>query len=382
MINRSDLEQSEDNNLATYASRCSSSRGRVFSEEEHPYRTAYMRDRDRIIHCAAFRRLEYKTQVFVYNEGDYYRTRLTHTLEVAQISRAIARALSLNEDLCEASALCHDIGHPPFGHAGERALNEIMQDDGGFEHNLHALKIVDKIEHHYLEFRGLNLSWETREAIAKHAKNHDHPSLKEFKADPNASLEAQVSDLADSIAYSTHDLDDGLASGLIDESSIDDVALWKKAASFTKRTEGSAHSLSRYQVMRRIIDAQVGDTIRQTENNLRRFSIQTADQVRALREKVVDLSADLKRERKELSAFLRENVYNHRRIIRMEEKALAVVERLFNAYERRPELMPQNVYKQIDNVGKRRLVCDYIAGMTDRFAMEEYKKLFDPMYRV
>ncbi len=382
MRNRLDAEKLEERELASYAMKSRQSRGRIHSEEEHPYRTVYMRDRDRVIHSSAFRRLEYKTQVFVYHEGDYYRTRLTHTLEVSQISRSNARALRLNEDLCEAIALSHDLGHPPFGHSGERALNELMEGSGGFEHNLHALRVVEHIEHRYPNFRGLNLTWETREAMASHSKIKDDPILEEFKGFPNPSVEAQMVDLADSIAYNSHDLDDGLTSGLIDESRLNEVALWRKARSFVESKGPMSPNITKYQVIRRIIDAQVGDMIRQTENNIRRFSVETADQVRALEERVVDFSADLRRERIELIEFLRERMYRHHRIIRMEEKAYSVIMKLFEAYERTPELLPENVYKQLDNVDKKRLICDYIAGMTDRFALEEHKKLFDPMSRV
>lgn len=382
MRNRLELEKIEDRDLASYAMRGSSSRGRAHHEEEHPYRTVYQRDRDRIVHCSAFRRLEYKTQVFVYHEGDYYRTRLTHTLEVAQISRSIARALRLNEDLCEAIALSHDLGHPPFGHAGERALDDLMKEDGGFEHNLHSLRLVEHIEHRYPDFRGLNLSWEVREAIAKHAKDPGDPTLQEFRAFPNPSIEAQVVDLADSIAYNSHDLDDGLMSGLITEDQLGSVALWRRAGSFIETQKKLSPNILKYQIIRRIINAHVGDMIRQTENNIKRLMIETADQARAQSERAVDFSVDLRRERKELKDFLWENMYRHHRVIRMEEKAYNVIMRLYEAYDRRPELMPIHVHKQLENIEKRRLICDYIAGMTDRFALEEHQKLFDPTSRV
>ncbi len=382
MKNRQEAERLEERELSSVASISSKTRGRVHREDEHPYRTVYTRDRDRIIHCSAFRRLEYKTQVFLYNEGDYYRTRLTHTLEVAQIARSIARALWLNEDLTEAIALSHDMGHPPFGHSGEQALDELMSGSGGFEHNHHTLRIVDHIERRYPDFRGLNLSWETREAIAKHSGKQDDPLLEEFAAFSHPSLEAQIVDMADSIAYSSHDLDDGLTSGVIKEEDLENIALWRKATYLIKKKVSITRNVAIYQVIRRIIDSQVGDMIRQTENNLKRFSVDSADQVRAAPQRLADFSVDLRREQKELKDFLREKMYRHHRVIRMEEKAGGVIRDLFKAYKRRPGMMPANVYSQIDNVEKDRLICDYIAGMTDRFALEEHNKLFDSLSRV
>jgi len=380
--NRQEAERLEERELSSVASITSKTRGRVHREEEHPYRTVYMRDRDRIIHSSAFRRLEYKTQVFLYNEGDYYRTRLTHTLEVAQIGRSIARALWLNEDLAEAIALSHDMGHPPFGHSGEQALDELMDGSGGFEHNHHTLRIVDHIERRYPDFRGLNLSWETREAIAKHSGKRDDPLLEEFSSFPHPSLEAQVVDMADSIAYTSHDLDDGLTAGVIKEDDLEDIALWRKATYLIKKKVSITRNVAIYQVIRRIIDSQVGDIIRQTENNLKRFSVDSSDQVRAAPQRLADFSVDLRREQKELKDFLREKMYRHFRLIRMEEKARRVIRELFKTYMQKPEMMPANVYNQIDNMDKDRLVCDYIAGMTDRFALEEHDKLFNSLSRV
>lgn len=382
MRNRQEAEKLEEESLAAYASKSNSTRGRVNREEEHPYRTAYMRDRDRIVHSSAFRRLEYKTQVFVYHEGDYYRTRLTHTLEVSQISRSNARALRLNEDLCEAIALSHDLGHPPFGHSGEKALNELMVDAGGFEHNLHSLRMVEHIEHKYPNFRGLNLTWETREAIAKHSKSQNDPMLDEFKVFESPSLEAQIVDLTDSVAYISHDLDDGLTAGLITEDQLSEIAMWKKALKFTQSAHQIPPGIAKYQVIGRIIDAQVGDLIRQTENNIKRFSVETPDNVRSHDEYLADFSVDLRRERTELKKFLKEKMYQHPRVIRMESKAFNVIKRLFEAYDETPGLLPVNVQKQLENEDKKRLICDYIAGMTDRFALEEHKKLFDPMSSV
>lgn len=382
MRDRAEAEKIEEEGLAPYASRSSTSRKRIHQEEEHPYRTIYQRDRDRVVHSTAFRRLEYKTQVFVYHEGDHYRTRLTHSLEVAQIARSMARALRLNEDLCEAIALSHDLGHPPFGHSGEKALDELMDGKGGFEHNLHALRIVDHIEHRYPQFRGLNLSWESREAIAKHSKRKEDPSLKEFDRFPNPSLEAQVADLADSIAYNSHDLDDGLTSSLLTVEKLCETSIFKRFYTQATSYDGMTPKLLNYHVIRRIINAQVGDAVRQTENNIKRFQIRDADEARATQEPIVDFSTDMRREHNELKKFLRENMYRHYRVIRMEEKAYNVVRDLFRAYDRRRELLPHHVQRQFDNEEKSRLICDYIAGMTDRYAMEEHRKLFDPMAKV
>jgi len=382
MRDRTEAERIEEENLAPYASRSSASRKRTHPEEEHPYRTIYMRDRDRIIHSSAFRRLEYKTQVFVYHEGDHYRTRLTHTIEVAQIARSMARALKINEDLCEAIALSHDLGHPPFGHSGEKALDELMQGRGGFEHNLHTLRIVDHIENRYPEFRGLNLSWETREAIAKHSKKPDDPSLAEFASFKHPSLEAQVVDLADSIAYNSHDLDDGLVSNLLTVDALTGTSLFKRFYVNASSRAGMTPKLANYQVIRRVINAQVGDAVRQTENNIRRFHIAQADDSRTAPQKIVDFSTDMRREHNELKAFLRKNMYRHYRVIRMEEKAYNVVNDLFKAYEKRKELLPPNVQKRFEDEEASRLICDYIAGMTDRYALEEHRKLFDPMTKV
>lgn len=382
MRDRLEGERGEEENLAPCASRSGMSRGRVHPEEEHPYRTIYMRDRDRIIHSQAFRRLEYKTQVFVYHEGDHYRTRLTHTLEVAQIARSMARALRLNEDLCEAIALSHDMGHPPFGHSGERALDELMKNDGGFEHNLHTLRIVDHIEHRYPGFRGVNLSWETREAIAKHSRRKDHPSVQEFMDTPSPSLEAQVVDLADAIAYNSHDLDDGLESGLLDVEELCGASLFKRFYTAASSIANMTRKLVNHHVIRKVINAQVGDAVRQTENNIRRFRIASPDDARAIPEKVADFSADMRREHNDLKSFLKKNMYQHYRVIRMEEKAYNVVSDLFRAYDKRKELLPTHVQRRFDDEDKRRLICDYIAGMTDRFAMDEHRKLFDPVAKV
>lgn len=373
---------SEEDRLAPYAAKSAKSRGRVHEEEEHPYRSRFMRDRDRIIHSAAFRRLEYKTQVFVYHEGDHYRTRLTHTIEVAQIARTIARALSLNEDLTEAIALSHDLGHPPFGHSGERVLKELMADYGGFEHNVQGLRVVDHIESRYPEFRGLNLTWETREAIAKHSKIPAHPTFEEFCEFNNPSLEAQVADLADSIAYNSHDLDDGLASELLKNSSLLKVSLWRRMFEPSTADRTLSDKLINYQVIRKIINEQVGNLIKQTEQNIESFKISSPDDARKSEKPVASFSIEMQKEHNELKQFLKENMYGAYRLVRMEVKAGKVIRELFKAYDDRPDILPPHVQAKFDSQDKHRLICDYIAGMTDKFALEEYEKLFDPGARV
>ncbi|MBI4664836.1 MAG: deoxyguanosinetriphosphate triphosphohydrolase [Nitrospinae bacterium] len=375
-------QESVEPGLAVYASKSAESRGRRHAEEEHPFRTRYMRDRDRVIHSSAFRRLEYKTQVFVYHEGDYYRTRLTHTIEVAQIARSMARALKLNEDLCEAIALSHDLGHPPFGHSGERALDTLMKHNGGFEHNAHALRIVDHIENRYPHFRGINLTWESREAIAKHSKRPANPEFEEFNGFKFPAMEAQLVDLADSIAYNSHDLDDGIASGLLIQESLDEVPLWRRFHEAAQRVPNMSPRLARHYVIRSIINAQVTDVLAATLNNVERMKISSPDDTRKAPAITVDFTPGMRSAHMELKKFLKERMYSHYRVIRMEEKAYNIVTGLFEKYHRRPEILPPQVSRHLDSEDKNRLICDYIAGMTDKHAMEEYQKLFDPMSKV
>ncbi len=380
MKTRAEAEKAEEDHLACYAQKSGRSRGRRHHEDQHAYRTDFMRDRDRIIHSSAFRRLEYKTQVFVYHEGDHYRTRLTHTMEVAQIARTIARALGLNEDLCEAIALSHDLGHPPFGHSGQHTLNRLMGDNGQFEHNAHSLRIVDHIEHAYTGFRGLNLTWEVREAIAKHSKNSGADEVVEFSKLPQASMEAQVADIADSIAYNSHDLDDGITSGLMTIASMDEVALWRRF--YSPASESSTPKLAKSLAIRKIINAQVGDVIDETEKAVTAYQISDPDKARANLLPVVRFSDSMKKDQAELKRFLHKNMYTSYKVILMEEKVCKVIEDLFATYERRPQLLPPHVYAKTGSEGKYRMICDYIAGMTDRYAFEEHRRLFDPSTRV
>jgi dGTPase len=359
------------------------SRGRRYQEEEHPYRSHFQRDRDRVIHCSAFRRLEYKTQVFVYHEGDYYRTRLTHSLEVSQISRSIARALHINEDLSEAIAIAHDLGHSPFGHSGEKVLNELMEPFGGFEHNQQSLRIVDHIEKRYPRFRGLNLTYEVREGIAKHITDYDNPSYAEFGKENQPTLEAQVVDFSDGIAYNSHDLDDGITSGLINIKDIRDVLIWKKIYDdIFPKIENESPNIVKNQMVRAIINRQVSDLIETSSENIEEKKIKSIQDVRNCHDKIVAFSPQMSEWDKELKAFLREHMYRHQRVVRMEEKAGRIIRELFKAFTGNPKLLPPNVFKEIGSESKERLICDYIAGMTDRFALEEHNKLFNPYERV
>jgi dGTPase len=360
------------------------SRGRKHPEPEHAYRSPYQRDRDRVIHSAAFRRLEYKTQVFVNHEGDYYRTRLTHTIEVAQIARTIAFALGLNIDLTEAVALAHDLGHTAFGHSGEDALNELMAKQGGFNHNLQGLRVVDLLEERYPEFPGLNLSWEVREGIVKHSTKFDRASvLKEFCPGEQPTLETQIVDIADEIAYDNHDLDDGLTSGLLREEDLEELTLWRTLMQRITARYGSLDAQRRkYLVIRSLIDMQVTDLIEHSQENIRRRAPRTFMDIKRTKEKLVSFSPRMRQLRTPLRALLMSKLYHHYRVARMSNKARHFIKDLFNVYVDKPEGLPPHIHKRIPIDGVRRAVCDYIAGMTDRYALDEYKKLFDPYEKV
>lgn len=386
MPHKTSFAEAEAARLAPYAAKSAFTKGRRFPEQEHPFRTPFQRDRDRIIHSNAFRRLEYKTQVFVYHEGDHYRTRLTHTIEVAQISRTIARALGLNEDLSEAIALAHDLGHPPFGHSGETVLNELMAEHGGFEHNAHSLRIVDELEKRYPGFSGLNLTWEVREGIAKHSSEHDRPGVtSEFESDKSACLEAQIVDLADEIAYNNHDIDDGLSSEMIYPDSLKGIDLWQDNYEDVKaRFQDSDLKVLKYQTIIKVINAQVTDLVETILSTIEAEGIRSTEDVRERKKPVARFSAEMEKKNKQLKRFLRENLYKHHRVIRMADKAERIIKELFKAYLRAPKLLPPHVSSLIDKSGreKHRVICDYIAGMTDRFALDEFKKLFDPYEKV
>ena len=384
MLTRKQIEDREEQILASYACKSKHSKGRVYTEKEHPYRTCYQRDRDRIIHSNAFRRLEYKTQVFVNHEGDYYRTRLTHTLEVAQIAKTIARTLRLNEDLAEAIALAHDLGHTPFGHSGEDALREIMKKHGGFDHNLQGLRVVDLLEARYPSFKGLNLSWEVREGIIKHSTSYDSPSrLKEFNPSLSPTLEVQVVDVADEIAYDNHDLDDGLTSRLIKESELSKIEMWKQAQKkVSKQFSNLTDEVRKFQTIKQLINMQVTDFIKESEKRIHKFKISTVEDVRKAKQKIITSSQEIRNKRKPLRKFLFTKLYSHYRVVRMSDKARRFLEELFEVYLAKPEQLPPNTYSRLKKENVYRVICDYIAGMTDRYAQDEYKKFFEPYERV
>jgi len=366
MISREILEEREDRDLAPYAMRARRSLGRLHAEPEHAYRTAYQRDRDRIIHSSAFRRLEYKTQVFVNTAGDYYRTRLTHTMEVAQIARTIARALRLNEDLTETVALAHDLGHGPFGHTGEEALRELMRDHGGFEHNGHALRLVETLERKYPGFPGLNLTHEVRHSLLKHRKEELY-------------LEAQVVDASDRIAYNTHDIDDGLTSGLLREEALAEVAIWREASeSVTARFPDLDAATRRYHAIRALIDLAVTDLLDASSARLERHDPKDPEGARGIGERLVAPSRSMEQRQAELARFLHRHFYNHFRVRRMRVKAQRFVREMFGALAGDPGLLPPAWQERVRTDGAHRAVCDYLAGMTDREALSEYRRLFSP----
>ena len=365
--------------LAPYAVSEGNSRGRAHAEPSPGIRSEFQRDRDRIVHCTAFRRLEYKTQVFVNHEGDLFRTRLTHSIEVAQITRTIARVLALNEDLAEAIALAHDLGHTPFGHAGQDALNACMKEHGGFEHNLQSLRTVDLLEEHYAAFDGLNLTYETREGILKHCSQANAAQLGElgrrFIEGTQPSLEAQLANLADEIAYNNHDVDDGLRSGLISLADLDSVGIFA-----TRRREveaqwpGLAGRKLIHETIRRMINAMALDLIDKTRSNIAAAGIVTlADVHRAPR--LVAYSDALLPQLRELKAFLRDKLYLHYQVLRMTDKARRIVRDLFDAFMSDVRLLPPQ-YQLRARADQPRAIADYIAGMTDRYAIKEHRRLF------
>lgn len=374
--------QGRDTNLAGWAVRNRQTRGRVHAEPDHPYRGPFQRDRDRIIHCRAFRRLMHKTQVFVAGEGDHFRTRLTHTMEVAQIARTAAACLRLNQDLTEAICLGHDLGHPPFGHAGQTALNRCMADHGGFEHNLQALRIVDTLEHRYPGFPGLNLCWETREGLLKRCSRRQARALGElgerFIRRRQPSLEAQLANVADEIAYNHHDLDDGLRSGLLDPGELMEVRLFREshdeaARGFPQADGGSLVS----EAIRGMINRVVSDLIETTSAGLNQAMPGDADAVRGWPGPLVGLSGPVDERHRELARFLNDRLYHHPRMQREYTRGGAVVDALFNHYMSYPDQMPGRHSRGRERGGgaRARAVADYIAGMTDRYADRRYRTL-------
>jgi dGTPase len=375
---RQQLEALEDQSLAPYGMRSRNSKGRKYPDDEPDYRTAFQRDRDRIIHTTAFRRLEYKTQVFINHEGDYYRTRLTHTIEVAQIGRTIARALGANEDLVETICLAHDLGHPPFGHAGEAALARLMRDYDGFDHNRQSYRIVTLLEHRYPEFPGLNLTWEVLEGMVKHETEYDRSDAADFNPELRGHLEAQITNAADELAYTAHDLDDGLRSGMITPEMLSGITLWEIAAESIEWRGPDLNDLDRHRLIRRLIGLMVTDNIQATDLRLRESGVRNAEDVQKLPYNVVGFSEDMHRYNRELKDFLFANMYRQYRVVRMAVKAERLITDLFGAYQSEPTILPQHVQAVIEERGLERTICDYIAGMTDRFAIEEHQKLFEP----
>ena len=378
MRTREEYLEAERRVLAPYAVKAGESRGRRFPEEEHHLRSPFERDRDRVIHSSAFRKLEYKTQVFVNHEGDYYRTRLTHTLEATQITRSLARFLHLNEDLAEAIALVHDVGHPPFGHAGEQALQERMQARGGFEHNLQALRVVDLLEARYDKFPGLNLTWEVREGIAKHSKSFrsSQPAaeLAEFLEAPWPSLEAQLADICDEIAYNAHDLDDGLTAGMITLEQLEDLPLWRKLTASIQKDLITA-SQAKYLGVRAMINELVQDVARMIEARITEWGLDSPEAVRRAPSRIATLSPVMVTMNQQLRGFLSENVYSNYRTYRMSIKAQRVLDALFASYEQFPRQLPPHALREGSGA---RNICDYLAGLTDREALEEHRRLFEP----
>jgi len=368
-----------DGGLAPYAVHVAATRGRRHAEPAAATRTEFQRDRDRIVHSTAFRRLEYKTQVFVNHEGDLFRTRLTHSLEVAQIARALARSLAVNEDLVEAIALAHDLGHTPFGHAGQDALNDCMRPYGGFEHNLQSLRVVDELEERYAAFDGLNLCFETREGILKHCSVENARRLGElgerFLLRRQPSVEAQVTNLADEIAYNNHDIDDGLRSGLLTLARLDEVPLFARhARTVGAERPGIGERRMIHETTRRMINALAVDLIVESRRRIDEAAPESVDAVRATAP-LVAFSEPVRAEGDALKAFLRDHLYRHYQVMRMTEKARRIVRELFGAFLSEPRLLPTDHRQRAEREGPR-AIADYVAGMTDRYAMKEHRRLF------
>ena len=380
--------------LAPYACHPATSRGRLHPEPESATRTCFQRDRDRIIHCAAFRRLQYKTQVFVNHEGDFYRTRLTHSLEVSQIARSVCRSLGLDEDLAEALALAHDLGHPPFGHAGEDALKDVMEPFGGFDHNAQSLAVITRLEHRYAGFEGLNLTWEALEGVVKHngpLGEGASPAIARYCDEHDLELhtfagaEAQVASIADDIAYNNHDIEDGLRAGLFTVDDIADVPLAGPMFADARRDHPEAEpSLLMHEAVRRIFGAMVTDLLEETGHRLANAKPGSAGDVRGLPAPIAAFSGAMAENVQALKAFLEENMYRHYKLNRMTSKARRVVRDLFGLLVAEPECLPTDWRRRAAAAGTpetAQLVADYIAGMTDRYALDEHRRLFDVQAR-
>ncbi|UCE65999.1 MAG: deoxyguanosinetriphosphate triphosphohydrolase [Candidatus Zixiibacteriota bacterium] len=374
---RIELENLEKRNLASFALKSGESRGRCYDEPKHPYRTEFQRDRDRIVHSTAFRRLQYKTQVFVNHEGDHYRTRLTHTMEAAIIARSIARALRVNEDLTEAIALAHDLGHTPFGHSGEEALNELLKKSGGFEHNRQCLRVVDYLERRYPGFPGLNLTYELREGLLKHKTDYDHPDIPDdLKIVPGSSVECQVVNFADEIAYNCHDVDDGLSSGVLNFDQLNDSGLCKKTLQTLKKEYPDIEiSLLRRILVRNLINQLVTDLVNTSRNRLEKYHNLSAAELRQMNIAALSFSSEIKALNDELKNLLGQNLYHHPRMVQNAQRAKEIIKYLFEKYLSDPDLIPAHFKSRIRQEPLNIIAADYIAGMTDRFAALEFEKI-------
>lgn len=378
---REDLEAIEARTLAPYALLSRDSLGRKYPDGEPRYRTAFQRDRDRIVHSAAFRRLEYKTQVFVNDEGDYYRTRLTHTLEVAQIARTIARALRVNEDLVEAITLAHDLGHPPFGHAGEDALDALMRDYGGFNHNHQSYRVVTELEDRYAEHPGLNLTHETLAGIAKHETTSDLSHLAGLDPNARGSVEAQIADASDSLAYNAHDLDDGLRAGLFTPKELEQLDIWRVLCDRLNWHGEVIDEVTRHTFIRELVGLQVDDILQCTAEKIAALAPQSPQDIQNHRENVVGYSDAMRAQHQALKAFLYEHMYYHFRVIRMKKRGEQFITGIFDSLIDEPRQLPPECRADLERLGLHRVVADYIASMTDRGALLEYRQLYDPVVR-
>ncbi len=381
IITRQQRETQEADMLAPYATKSRDSRGRVYPEDEDPHRTAFQKDRDRILHTTAFRRLEYKTQVFVNYEGDYYRTRLTHTLEVSQIGRSIARALGANEDLVEAICLSHDLGHSPFGHAGEHVLNDLMKGHGGFDHNRQTYRIVTELEERYPGFPGLNLTHELLEGIVKHESRYDTASSEGYDPTTRGSLEAQIANISDELAYNAHDLDDGLRASLLTHDQLTGLEIWQMVKESIGWDGAHFDDMVRHRIIRRLIGLEINDVIQATNRRLVESSVQSVEALQHLPENVICNTRDFARMNDQLKGFLYDKLYRHFRVSRMSAKAQRFIREIFDAYIAEPSQLPFEVQGRVESKGLHRAVADYVAGMTDRYALQEWERLFDPFTR-
>ena len=375
---REKLEILEDQTLAPYGMRSRASRGRAYPDKEPQYRTSFQRDRDRVVHTSAFRRLEYKTQVFITFEGDYFRTRLTHTLEVAQIGRTIARALGANEDLIETICLAHDLGHAAFGHSGEATLNRLMKDHGGFDHNRQSLRIVTELEQRYPNWPGLNLTWEVREGIVKHETDYDISDAAGFDPELRGNLEAQIANVADELAYTTHDLDDGLRSGMLAPEMLKDMELWQLLLESVGWDGELLEDQMRHRLIRRLVGILVSDVLETTDKRIQQSKAKSTLDIQKLDHNVIGYSETMQPRNRQLKDFLFKNLYNHARVVQMAVNAEDVLTGLFKAYQKQHALLPADFQEVIKERGLERTICDYFAGMTDRFATKEHERLFGP----